>query len=326
MSISYDVEFNKTENEGDNRLILSENPNSKNYVFNGYIYIEDEQFPFSESLNYDEEDDEEGFPFIFNNCNNTINDDHLNDNTSLNKIESNQKLCQKKTSDTSKEKEKEKENIKNDEKPNIEIPNSNNSNSSNNNENGNSYKEEKKSIININNKRNTKKNTKRLRGKYRFENIMKKIKPFLFKSILRYVNSLIKGRKRLKKIVKEVARNTAVEFNKKLLKTKLEDILSMDISTKYIKYNENYNKKIIEKIYEEKNQNQNVTDILKMELKDFINKFKENPTLKRYYDSFINDMKEKQPDDYIRTFENYFDNYTKLCEGRKPKNKSKKEK
>ena len=184
----------------------------------------------------------------------------------------------------------------------------------------------KKKNLLSNNKRNTKKKTKRLRGKYRFENIMKKIKPFLFKSILRYVNSLIKGRKRLKKIVNEVARNTGVEFNKELLKAKLEDILSNDISTKYNNYNENYNKKIIEKIYEEKNQNQNVTDILKMEFKDFINKFKENPTLKRYYDNFINDMKEKQPDDYIRTFETYFDNYTKLCEGRKPKNKSKKEK
>ena len=137
MSKIYNDVFNGAENEGDSQLNSYGSPNSENDESIIYINIGFEIFPSNESLN---EDDGEGFPCT--NCNNNSNDDHLNDSTPFNKIESNQNSCQKKTSDTSQEKGK--ENIKNDEKPNFEISNSN---SSNNNENGNSNKEEKKSII-----------------------------------------------------------------------------------------------------------------------------------------------------------------------------------
>ena len=297
MSNSFNDAFNISEKEGDNPNFFYGSLNPEN---DGYINFPFEPFPSSESLNNNEEN------ILNNNCDNyciNYNDDNLNDNTPFDKIEINQNLCQQKTSDKSQEKEK--KNIKNDEKIHIEISKENN------NENGNSDTKKEKYIIiankNNNNKKKIKKikgttlgkKRKRLRGKIKFRSIMKMKNPFQFESILNYVNSFIKETKLLI-IEKKVVKNIKSKFYKELLKTKLKDILLRN----------SHNKEIIEKIYEEKNQK--VIDILNMQLKDCINKFKENPTLKEYYDSFINDMKQKQkqPDDYISNFEYYFDNFT----------------
>ncbi len=264
---------------------------------------------FFQENSFEEKDNK--LNFFPNDC----NDDDLGKKSTSNKIEENQNLNQKPTSDQTKEREKEKEN--NDEKPNIEISKTNN------NENGNSDSEKEKPISNTNDKIDNKEKTQEKKEPdYRIENFIKKIKTFVFKSIFIYVNSLIKGRKKLKKIENKVARNTDSEYNKELLKTRLEDILSMDISTKYKIQNKKYNKKIIAKIYEEKNQK--VIDILNMELKDFINKFKDNPTLKGYYGSYIDNMKKEYSDNYVGTFESYFDRFYEICEKRKEKKKERK--
>ena len=267
----------------------------------------------SESLIFynNEEDDEQNF-FL-----DEFNDGNLDKKLTSNKIEENQTLNQKATSDKSQEKEK--ENNKNDEKPYIEISKTNN------NENWNTYTEKEKPIININDKIDNKEKTQEKKEPdYRFENFMKKIKTFVFKSIFRYVNSLIKGRKKLKKIVNNVSRNIDSKYNKELLNKNLEDIISMDISKKYKIKNKKYNKETIAKIYEENNQN--VIKILNMELKDFINKFKENPTLKGYYDSYIDKMKKEYSDNYVGTFESYFDRFCEICEKRKEKKEKKRKK
>jgi hypothetical protein len=259
----------------------------------------DSLFFFTENL-FREEDDEQ--IDLFNDCNN----DEVQE-TSPNNIESNQNLSQKKTSDISQEKEKEKEIIKNDEKPNIEISKIKS------NENWNSDTKKEKYIENNNDKIDIKEKTQEIKElDYRFENFMKKIKTFIFKSILRYVNSFIK-RPKLKKIEIKVKRDAHSKYNKDLLKTSLKDILSGN------------NKEIIEKKYKEKNQN--VIDILNMTLKEFIDNFKRNPELKKFYDEYINKMKmeKKYSDNYIRNFEFYFDNFSEICEKRKEKKESKKE-
>ena len=267
----------------------------------------------SESLIFcnNEEDDEQNF-FL-----DEFNDGNLEKKLTSNKIEENQTLNQKATSDKSQEKEK--ENNKNDEKPYIEISKTNN------NENWNTYTEKEKPIININDKIDNKEKTQEKKEPdYRFENFMKKIKTFVFKSIFRYVNSLIKGRKKLKKIVNEVSKNIESKYNKELLNKRLKDIVSMDVSDKYKIKNKKYNKETIEKIYKENNQN--VINILNMELKDYINKFKDNPILKGYYDSYIDKMKKKYSDNYVETFEFYFDRFCYICENRKEKKRKESEK
>jgi hypothetical protein len=259
--------------------------------------------------------------------------DYLREKESDNNIESNQNLSQKKTSDKSEEKEK--GNNKNDEKPNIEISKANN------NENGNSdtikeYIENNNDIINNKEKTQEIKDTlsdinqigkkrgreKLNRGKYKLESLIKKVKTFIFRILVKYVNSF---GVELKKIDNKIIKDANSKLNKDLLDKKLEDILSLNISAKYknIK-NKEYNKEIIGKIYKENNQN--VIDILKMTLKDFINNFKENPKLKGFYDNFIENMRirQKQSDDYIKTFEYYFKKYCEICEKRKERKESKK--
>lgn len=251
-----------------------------------------------------------------NDCNNAMPMKASNNN-----IEENQDLNQKATSD--KTQEKKEENIKKDDKksPFDEISKINI------NENWNSGTKEKKLSTNTNNKKNKKKKTKRIEGpifviikinknkrKFAFDNIMKKIKAFLLNSILYYVNPLIKG-DILLKIVNEVVTNTDSVPNKKLLKTTLKEILSLDISNK-TKNPKDHNRKIIKKLYEEKNKK--VMDFLNLTLEEFIRNFKRNPKLKRFYDNFIKRMKQKkQPDSYIGTFEYYFDNYVEILEKRR---------
>ena len=248
--------------------------------------------------------------------------DDLRQKTSDNNIETNQKLSQKKTSDKSEEKEK--ENNKNDEKPNIEISkiNSNENGNSdtikeyidNNNDiiNNKEKTQEIKDIISDNNQIGKKREREKLnRGKYNLESLIKKVKAFIFRILVIYVNSF---GVELKKINNEIVKDASSKLNKGLLDKKLEDILSLNISAKYknIK-NKGNNKDIIGKIYKENNQN--VIDILNMTLKDFINNFKEKPILKRFYDNFIENMRirQKQSDDYIGTFVHYI----KICEKRK---------
>jgi hypothetical protein len=272
---------------------------SKSSIDSSLLFFSDNQF-------IEQYDDQNFFP---NNC----FDDEGQKTSNIK--EENQNLRQKETSD----KTQEKENIKYDEKSNIEISKINN------NENGNSDTEKNKNINNTNDKLDNKEKTQEKKEPdYRFENFMKKIKTFVFKSIFRYVNSLIKGRKKLKKIVNNVSRNIDSKYNKELLNKNLEDIISMDISKKYKIKNKKYNKETIAKIYEENNQN--VIKILNMELKDFINKFKENPTLKGYYDSYIDKMKKEYSDNYVGTFESYFDRFCEICEKKKKKKEKKRKK
>ena len=100
--------------------------------------------------------------------------------------------------------------------------------------------------------------------------MIKKVKTFIFRILVKYVNSF---GVELKKIDNKIIKDANSKLNKDLLEKKLEDILSLNISAKYknIK-NKEYNKEIIGKIYKENNQN--VIDILKMTLKDFINNLK----------------------------------------------------
>ena len=283
------------------------------------------------TLIFHEENDGQDF---FNNEYNSI--DSLIQNTSSNNIKSNQNSSQKNTAEKSNNlsQENKEENIKNDEKLYNEIQKINN------NENENSDTVNNKSIVNTNNKIKIKKKNKKIKGpifsinkkwkkrkrerkrnrKYEFYNIMKRIKKFLLESILRYVNSFIKGKKLLK-IENIVSKESDVEINKALLDTSLKDILSRDIYKKTKKYELHHNKKIIEEIYEERNQN--IIDILNMKLKEFVDSFKDNPTLKLFYDNLIYEMKKERSDNYVGTFDYYFDNYSEICQRRR--NRKKKE-
>ena len=143
---------------------------SKSSIDSSLLFFSDNQF-------IEQYDDQNFFP---NNC----FDDEGQKTSNIK--EENQNLRQKEILD----KAQEKENIKYDEKSNIEISKINN------NENGNSDTEKNKNISNTNDKLDNKEKTQEKKEPdYRFANFMKKIKVFLFKVLVIYVNSFIKGPK-----------------------------------------------------------------------------------------------------------------------------------
>ena len=101
---------------------------------------------------------------------------------------------------------------------------------------------------------------KKVHNKYYIDSIIKKIKSFIIKLLIIFVNKIIINRlcknddvnifmkkkifKKIKKINPYIAKNTYVIFNKNLLNATIYDILTSNIS---IKYNQkiDYNKKLI---------------------------------------------------------------------------------
>lgn len=94
-------------------------------------------------------------------------------------------------------------------------------------------------------------------------NLIRRAKRILYDSILEYINKMIsdiygnkigKGinSKKLLKIAYDQIRNTNVKINQKLLNTSLGDIFSDKISPKFINLPSDYNKKIINRLLNEK--------------------------------------------------------------------------
>jgi hypothetical protein len=106
--------------------------------------------------------------------------------------------------------------------------------------------------------------SKRKHDKYKKDNMSIKIKKIVKEELLTLINSKIKpdfsflinnklysgDGVKLLNITDENFKNTNVDYNTKLFKTKIRYILNDKISKKYKKYPENFNDKLIENIYD----------------------------------------------------------------------------
>ena len=130
---------------------------------------------------------------------------------------------------------------------------------------------------------------------------------------------------KLKHLKGKISQDNSISFNKILLISKLKDVfLSNEINGKYKLFEKFYNKKIIEKIYEE-----NITeliDILEMTFLDAFNIFKNVNTSDKFdgfekLDKVIEELKLKEKNElYIQKFEKVamnFENYYLNKTGRK---------
>ena len=83
-------------------------------------------------------------------------------------------------------------------------------------------------------------------NKYSYDNLIIKIKYFLIKTILNFVNTSLEeeqiGTRKLVNINQHIIRNIKRDST-------LKEIFSSDISSKFKRLDKNYNKKIIEEIY-----------------------------------------------------------------------------
>ena len=107
--------------------------------------------------------------------------------------------------------------------------------------------------------------THRIHRLYDKDNIMRKIKLYFFRFVFELIHKqLINKRIRLLKISYRAKNDLAYKGNERLLKMKISDILyEQEISPKYRFFTKDYNRKIIDKIYEEKKE-RNVIKILEL--------------------------------------------------------------
>lgn len=153
--------------------------------------------------------------------------------------------------------------------------------------------EKKKKIFDIkkiNKKGRLPKEAKYFKGKhdkFATDNIIRKIKAQFYIRVVEYINyeyeqsfkKTYPGKNITKKFIQKInaSESKIIKKNDNLnwFSLKIKDILSADISPKYKKYNSDYNKKQIEKIYK-KNELKDLIEILEKSVRDIYNKYISN--------------------------------------------------
>jgi len=186
--------------------------------------------------------------------------------------------------------------------------------------------------------------------KYSYDNMTKKLKQLLINSILNFVNTVLleeekdtstQKRKKdskwkvnltplLVKIDQHIIGNIKVEYNKNLLNLSLKEIFSNDITSKITSLSKDFNKKIIDEIYQ-KNQKERIIKILNMTLSqciDHLNSkeyYPELQGLENEYENIINKLKDSgETDEYIKLFKDLFYRFEEFYNNKRIKKGGKK--
>ena len=168
--------------------------------------------------------------------------------------------------------------------------------------------------------------------KYKPDNIVRKIKSKLFESILIILNSSIYDKSKnylssniFLKIEQKIIKDTNVISNQNLLKTKLKNIFSNNVSDKFKNYGLDYNKKLIIKIYKENIQTKTIA-ILERTLLECLEHFRgskyypELEGLENEYTNVITKFKEDgETDDYINCFKEIINIFEEFYNNKKPR-------
>ena len=182
----------------------------------------------------------------------------------------------------------------------------------------------------------------RYHDKFKEDNIIKKIKTSFTKKTLNYINKeygiyLNKHKiRKIERLIRKITPSNSVrikkENNLKWFDSKLKDIFSQTISSKYSKYNGDYNKKQIEKIYKE-DEAKNVIGILDKKVRDMYSIYSKNIKLEGF-ETLEDDLKnqrelmkannEEEIDKYLKKFKNTAQNLENIFLGKKSRNFSRK--
>ena len=168
-------------------------------------------------------------------------------------------------------------------------------------------------------------------NKYSPDNMLRKAKVIAFETILQTINSIlinIDVNKKLKILKNEQVRELNVSYNKELLITKIKDIFSKEISSKYV-VDLDYNEKMIKSIYEEKEKYTEVIKILEKTLEecfqDFRDKEENENKLKKMLKKIIDVRLQKETNEYKDGIMKKINNFERIFrEIKKPRNSKKK--
>lgn len=170
--------------------------------------------------------------------------------------------------------------------------------------------------------------SKRTHNKYFYDNIIKKIKSQIFHNLIIFLNILIKGESidninEFKHLNYSYTDNLKKDDEIKLLNMTLKEIiLKKIISPKYINFDEDYNKKLLEIILQKENSNEIINYVFNMKLKEWIDILtkKEKAKIKQEYFNQIGNMLKKvieknddnDNDDYMPNFIYCLYNYERI--------------
>lgn len=185
-------------------------------------------------------------------------------------------------------------------------------------------------------RKNNKNNKMGKHNKYSPDNIIRKIKVKLLHSILYCLNSTFQKEKKIScdnkysdkiflKINQNIIKNININNMIKLLKSKIKDIFSENISQKYINYPLDYNKILIKNIYAE-NIHIKTISILDMTFFQCLEHFRgskyysELDSLKENYNMIINEFKYNgETEEYINKFKALIDTFEDYFKSRTPR-------
>ena len=219
----------------------------------------------------------------------------------------------------------------------------------------------KKSIEKFNNKEKTKRGRKKKRditnvnedsiekekrthNKYSDDNLRKKCKNIILKYTFKFINAKIKeiykgnvGYGRLKKQLKILKQDnkikSTVEIDKIFLEKLLKDIFSEDISNRFNNFSPNHNKKIIESLINDKDEEKNryFNSLFNLTFLNCLNFFIGKKFIKELdgfttFESIKDSILKKQGKDYVELLEYYLNNFEEIINKKKARKKIKTEK
>lgn len=165
-------------------------------------------------------------------------------------------------------------------------------------------------------------NSKSYHTKYSHDNISRKIKVKFFQKFMKYVNGKIESKyngiiQKLLPLKGEISQNNTIKFNTQFLNTKLKDIFSnTEFNGKFSSYGENYNKNVIDAIYN--NNIKELIEIFELTFLEMFNIFKNTNDTKfndfEKLNKVVEEIKLKEKDIYYAelfqsvamNYENYY--------------------
>lgn len=199
-----------------------------------------------------------------------------------------------------------------------------------NHENNNNIYIEKKTKRQNNNKGRYKKNefsdNSNKHGKDAEDNLMRKIKTFIFSNILSTLNRSLKDKSILFiKLEKKLNENLKKDFNEDLMQKTIKEIfLNFDISKRFKKEAQNFpNKNLIKKLYEEGKEKDTI-NILNMKYIDVIKNIRENNMEKFLHKIQLKENKNNGMNDeeYLKLLKDIFNRYEEWFKGKKGRNRT----
>ena len=167
-------------------------------------------------------------------------------------------------------------------------------------------------------------------NKYSDDNITRKIKSKTIKKIIIYMNNIINKKKyKLLFLSSEQVKKSKVDYNKKLINKTIKEILSTNQSGKYINYEPQHNKHIIEKLLKEEDEDKRNTyeSLFSLTLLDCIKHLRGDIYIKALsgigsLDDMIHDLNGEE-DEYKQIFKDYFLNFETKINEKKGRNRIK---